>query len=75
MRSEAAWSGKEMWSQPLVSNSIEAVVLFLSSETVEAVFTSVGPDLGVGVCRRTVPVLRDDQAYISGVPDFPTSSV
>jgi hypothetical protein len=54
----------------LVSNSVETVVLFLSSATVGAVFTSVSTDLGVGVCRRTVPVLRDDQAYISGLPDF-----
>lgn len=58
-----------------VSNSVEAVVLFLSSAIVGAVFTSVGPDLGVEVCRRTVPVLRDDQAYISGLPDFPAESV
>ena len=63
------------YSPALVSNSIEAVVLFLSSETVGVVFTSVSPDLGIEICRRTVPVLRDDQAYISGLPDFPTESV
>jgi acetoacetyl-CoA synthetase len=41
----------------LVSNSIEAVVLFLSTAAVGAVFTSISPDLGVEVRRRTVPVL------------------
>jgi len=39
-------------------------VLFLSSEPVGAVFANVSPDLGVEVCRRTVPVLRDDQPGI-----------
>jgi acetoacetyl-CoA synthetase len=33
----------------LVSNSIEAVVLFLSTAAVGAVFTSISPDLGVEV--------------------------
>ena len=36
----------------LVSNSIEAVVLFLSTAAVGAVFTSISPDLGVEVCSR-----------------------
>lgn len=36
----------------LVSNSIDAVVLFLSTAAVGAVFTSISPDLGVEVCRN-----------------------
>jgi acetoacetyl-CoA synthetase len=36
----------------LVSNSIEAVVLFLSTAAVGAVFTSISPDLGVEVRSR-----------------------
>jgi acyl-coenzyme A synthetase/AMP-(fatty) acid ligase len=59
----------------LVSHSAEAVVMFLSSVTAGAVFTSGSPDLGVEVCRRTIPVLRGDQAYISGLPDFLAESV
>jgi acyl-coenzyme A synthetase/AMP-(fatty) acid ligase len=67
--------GKRDVVAALVSDSVEAVVLFLNSATVGAVFTSVSPDLGVEVCRRTAPVLRDDQAYISGLPDLPAESV
>jgi acetoacetyl-CoA synthetase len=39
----------------LVSNSIEAVVLFLSTAAVGAVFTSISPDLGVEVHSTGVP--------------------
>lgn len=42
----------------LVGNSTEAVVLFLSTAAVGAVFTSISPDLGVEVRGRAVPVLR-----------------
>lgn len=41
----------------LVSNSIEAVVLFLSAAAVGAVFTSISTDLGVEVRSRVVRIL------------------
>lgn len=40
----------------IVSNSIDAVVLFLSTAAVAAVFTSISPDLGAEVCTESILV-------------------
>ncbi|KAI9709460.1 MAG: hypothetical protein M1820_003220 [Bogoriella megaspora] len=41
---------KEEVVAALVSNSVEAVVLFLASASIGAVFTSIAPDLGIEGC-------------------------